>query len=283
MSDMTAFPPTRRDTLVVEDGTQLHTQHWAPSGAPEAIVLLVHGYAEHCNRYGGVARTFVTQNVRVHTYDQRGYGRSGGPRAYVDAFDTYLDDLGQVLQTVRSQAPDRPLFLFGHSMGGLVALKYVLDRGPSLRGLMLSAPALEINPDLAPILRRAAQLLGRLWPTLPTTRSPGDAISRDPAVVADADPLNYHGRVLARTGAEMLRAGADTRPRLHTLQTPFLVLHGTADSLTNPDWSQKLYERAAASDKTLRLYEGLYHETFHEPEKEEVLSDLSDWLSVRLP
>lgn len=282
---MTAFPPTHRDTLVTDDGTQLHTQYWAPSGSPEAIVLLVHGYAEHCNRYGGVARTFVAQNARVHTYDQRGYGRSGGPRAYVDSFETYLDDLAQVLQAVRSQCPDRPLFLFGHSMGGLVVLKYVLERAPSLRGLLLSAPALEINPDLAPLLRRAAQFLGRLWPTLPTTRSPDDAISRDPAVVADAeaDPLNYHGRVLARTGAEMLRAGKETRAQLHTLHTPFLVLHGTADSLTNPRWSRELYDRAGASDKTLRLYDGLYHETFHEPEKEEVLTDLADWLRARLP
>ena len=282
---MLSFPPTRRDTLVVDDGTQLHTQYWAPSAPAEAVVLLVHGYAEHCNRYGGVARTFVNQNARVHAYDHRGYGRSGGRRAYVDSFDTYLDDLDQVLHAVRSQAPDRPLFLFGHSMGGLVALKYVLERAPSLHGLLLSAPALEINPDLAPLLRRIAQVLGQLWPTLPTTRSPDNAISRDPAVVADAenDPLNYHGRVPARTGAEMLRAGSETRAQLHSLRTPFLVVHGTADALTSPRWSRILYERAAAPDKTLRLYDGLYHETFHEPEKETVLADFADWLRARLP
>ena len=282
---MSAFPPSRRDTLVTDDGTQLHTQYWAPDAPAEATLLLVHGYAEHCNRYGDVARAFVGQNVQVHAYDQRGYGRSGGPRAYVDTFDTYLDDLDHVLHAVRAQAPNRPLFLFGHSMGGLVTLKYVLDRAPSLRGLLLSAPALEINPDLAPLLRRAARLLGWLWPTLPTTRSPDDALSRDPVVVADAeaDPLNYHGRVLARTGAEMLRAGHETRRRLHTLNTPFLVLHGTADSLTTPDWSRTLYEQAPADDKTLRLYDGLYHETFHEPEKDEVLTDLAEWLRTRLP
>ena len=282
---MSAFPPTHRDTIVTDDGTQLHTQHWAPPSSPEATILLVHGYAEHCNRYGGVAQAFVAQNVCVHAYDQRGYGRSGGLRAYVDSFETYLNDLDHVLHAVRAQAPERPLFLFGHSMGGLVVLKYVLDRAPSLRGLLLSAPALEINPDLAPLLRRTAQLLGRLWPTLPTTRSPEDAISRDPTVVAEAeaDPLNYHGRVLARTGAEMLRAGQNTRDRLHTLDTPFLVLHGTADSLTNPAWSRALYEQASADDKTIRLYDGLYHEIFHEPEKEQVLGDFTDWVRARLP
>ncbi|PSQ95302.1 MAG: alpha/beta hydrolase [Bacteroidetes bacterium SW_9_63_38] len=282
---MIAFPPTHRDTLVTEDGTSLHTQYWAPPGAPEALALLVHGYAEHCNRYGDVAHALVNRNVRVHAYDQRGYGRSGGRRAYVDTFDTYLDDLNQVLRAVRSQGPDRPLFLFGHSMGGLVVLKFVLNRTPSVRGLLLSAPALEINPDLAPLLRRVARLLGWAWPTLPTVRSPDDAISRDPAVVeeAEADPLNYHGRVLARTGAEMLRAGKETRARLHALRTPFLVVHGTADTLTSPRWSQELYERAGTSDKTLQFYEGLYHETFHEPEKDSVLTDLVDWLNAHLP
>jgi alpha-beta hydrolase superfamily lysophospholipase len=170
-------------------------------------------------------------------------------------------------------------------MGGLVVLKYVLERSPPVRGLLLSAPAIEINPDLAPLLRRLAQVLGRLFPTLPTTRSPEGAISRDPAVVEAAknDPLNYHGRVRARTGAEMLRAGEAVRGRLQELTDPFLVLHGTADALASPRWSKRLYERAASDDKTIKLYDGLYHETFNEPEQDEVLADLGDWLSARLP
>jgi alpha-beta hydrolase superfamily lysophospholipase len=149
---------------------------------------------------------------------------------------------------------------------------------------MLSAPAIEINPDLAPLLRSFAQVLGRIAPTLPTTRSPQGAISRDPEVVEEAqqDPLNYHGRVLARTGAEMLRAGNDVQDRLDGLQTPFVVFHGTADQLANPEWSRRLYERAAATDKTFHLYDGLYHETFNEPERETVLSDLSSWLRTRI-
>ncbi len=270
--------------LVTDDGLRLYTRAWWPSSAPRAVVGLVHGYAEHSGRYDHVAQTLTEQGAVVYAYDQRGYGHSEGRQGYVDSFERYIDDLEQFLEGVRTQEPDLPLFLFGHSMGGLVVLKYVLDRSPSLDGLLLSAPALEVNPDLAPLLRRIAQIIGRLFPTLPTTRSPDDAISRDPDVVAEAenDPLNYHGRVLARTGAELLRAGADVRARLDALTDPFLVIHGTADSLTNPDWSRHLYDRAAADDKTIELYDGLYHETFNEPEKDEVLRDLGTWLEERI-
>lgn len=281
---MLSFPPSRRGTLTTPDGLQLHTQCWQPLAAPEGIVLAVHGYAEHCGRLAEVAQACVAQQAAVYTYDQRGYGRSGGRRAYVDTFDDYLDDLALVLTRARAAHPDRPLFLFGHSMGGLVVLKYVLDRTPDVNGLLLSAPALEVNPDLAPFLRRIAQQLAWLCPTLPTVRSPEGALSRDPAVVADAenDPLNYHGGVRARTGAELLRAGAAVRDRLQEVRTPFLVFHGTADTLANPKWSRALYEHARAPDKTLHLYEGLYHETFHDPEKEDVLADLGTWLHARL-
>jgi alpha-beta hydrolase superfamily lysophospholipase len=281
---MEPFRPVRRGSITTTDGLSLHAQWRRPEAAsPRAAVVLVHGYAEHCGRYGGVARALADAGALVYAYDQRGFGRSGGRRAYVDTFDQYLDDLAHVLSFVRARTPDVPLFLFGHSMGGLVALKYVLDRSPTVAGLMLSAPALEINPDLAPLLRRLAHLLGRLAPTLPTVRSPEGALSRDPAVVeaAQTDPLNYHGRIPARTGAELLRAGADVRGRLDTLTRPFLVLHGTADPLAEPKWSRRLYARAAAPDKTLRLYEGSYHEPFHDYDRAEVLADLSAWLRER--
>ncbi|PSQ55256.1 MAG: alpha/beta hydrolase [Bacteroidetes bacterium QH_10_64_37] len=277
--------PTGRGSLTTHDGLSLYTQRWTPDRDAAAVVLLVHGYAEHCGRYDHVAEAFVDRGAAVHAYDQRGYGRSDGRRAYVDRFEQYLADLDLFRRHVQTKTPDVPVFLFGHSMGGLVALLYVLNRTPDLRGLFLSAPAIEVNPDLAPILRKLAQVLGRLVPTLPTVRFSGGSISRDPAVVAAArnDPLNYYGRTLARTGAELLRAGEEAQSRLHELQTPFIVLHGTADPLATPAWSRRLYERAVAEDKTLKLYDGLYHETFNEPEQEEVLRDLGTWLAERMP
>jgi alpha-beta hydrolase superfamily lysophospholipase len=270
-------------TPITADGLRLFTRSWHPKGPRRAALVLVHGYAEHSGRYDHLAATFASLGVATYAFDLRGFGQSEGRRAYVDHFDQYLDDLALVLEHVPSQ--DRPLFLFGHSMGGLIALKFVLDRQPDLQGLLLNAPALQVNPDLAPILRRFARLLGRLAPTLPTVRSPQGAISRDPAVVAaaNADPLNYHGRIPARTGAELLRVGADMRSRFAELTTPFLVLQGTGDRLTTPAWSERLYAQAASTDKTLKLYEGLYHETFHEPEQDQVLQDVRDWLAAHLP
>jgi len=270
-------------TFQTHDGLTLVTRHWTPASPPEAHVLLIHGYAEHCGRYDHVAEALVKQGAAVHAYDQRGHGRSEGRRAYIERFEQYLADLDAFRLHV-APPEDVPVFLFGHSMGGLAALLYVLHRQPDLRGLLLSAPAIEVNPDLAPLLRRAAQVLGRFLPTLPTVRSPQGSISRDASVVEEAmsDPLNYHGRTLARTGAELLRAGSTAQGRLHELKTPFLVLHGTADPLVPPAWSRRLYDRAAAPDKTLHLYDGLYHETFNEPEQDVVLRDLGTWLADRM-
>ncbi|MFB6229935.1 MAG: lysophospholipase [Salinibacter sp.] len=280
-----APPSTGRGSFVTHDGLTLFTRRWLPDEEPQATVLLVHGYAEHSGRYDHVAATFVEQGAAVYAYDQRGHGRSGGRRAYVDRFGQYLKDLDRFRQHVQSQTPDVPVFLFGHSMGGLASLLYVLNHAPDLRGLILSAPAIEVNPDLAPVLRHVAQWVGRLFPTLPTVRSPQGSISRDPAVVEEAenDPLNYTGRTLARTGAELLRAGSEARSRLGELDHPFLVIHGTADPLATPAWSRRLYDRAAADDKTLKLYDGLYHETFNEPEQDTVLRDLGTWLAERMP
>lgn len=277
--------PSGQNSFETEDGLSLYTQHWRTSASPKALVLLVHGYGEHCGRYNHVAAAFVREGAAVYAYDQRGHGRSDGRPAYVDHFDRYCDDLERFRRFVEDRTATVPVFLFGHSMGGLVVLRYVLSRRPTLRGLLLSSPAIAINPDIAPFLRRMAQVVGWLFPTLPTARSPQNSISRDPEVVEEAknDPLNYQGRIPARTGAEMLRAGKDVQQRLTELHLPFLVCHGTADILTPPSWSQRLYQEASAEDKTLHLYEGLYHETFNEPEREQVLHDLGTWLGERMP
>jgi len=269
---------------VTEDGLHLFTQHWEPDGDPRAVVGLVHGYGEHCGRYGHVAEALNDVGAVVYAYDQRGYGRSDGSRAYVETFDYYLDDLEHFIRYVDARTPDVPRFLFGHSMGGLVVLRYALTRSSSADGLLLSAPAIEINPNLAPFLRKLAQILGDTFPRLPTVRSPEGAISRDPEVVeqAENDPLNYHGRVLARTGAEMIRAGEHAQSHLSALDLPFFIFHGTADELTSPSWSRRLYEEAGTADKTIQLYDGLYHETFNEPEKQQVLDDIRGWLSERI-
>lgn len=274
-------PPTT-GTLTTQDSCHLFTQRWTVD-TPRAAVALVHGYAEHSGRYAHVAHHLNAHGISVYTYDQRGFGRSEGRRAYVTSFDELLDDLAHFLDHTRRHVPDVPLFLFGHSMGGAVCALYAIERSQDFRGLVLSSPAVEVNTDIAPFLRKLARWLGRLVPTLPTVHTPDDAISRDPEVVADAkaDPLNYHGRVLARTGAAIIDAARRIQARMEAITCPLLIFHGTADKLTDPHASRMLYARARSDDKTLQLYEGLYHETFNEPEKEQVLDDVAAWITAR--
>ncbi len=291
--------PDHQSAFLTHDDLHLYVQAWDPTaeGTEEThaevrgTVLIVHGYGEHSGRYGHVARAFTEAGLQVFAYDQRGYGRSEGPRAYVRSFDAYLDDLDRVLRTIRPRAREHaPLFLFGHSMGGAVVLLHALERSASLtrhgvKGLMLSSPAIEVDPDIAPLLRKAARVIGAFAPWLPVAQSPEGMISRDPDVVreAETDPLNYHGRVQARLGAELLRACQRVQARQHELEIPFLVFHGTDDAITSPDASRRLYDAARSDDKALQLYDGLYHETFNEPERDRVLADLQQWVTERLP
>jgi len=279
------IPPDNLQSLMTADGLHLVTKHWACS-APRAAVLLVHGYGEHSGRYGHVARAMTENHIDVYAYDQRGYGRSEGPRAYVDSFDAYVDDLDLAIGHVRRLIGDRPLYLFGHSMGGAVVLLYALERQiRDVAGLLLSSPAIEVDPDIAPFLRKIARFVGAILPRLPVVPSPEGRISRDQDVVdeAEQDPLNYHGRIQARTGAEILRANQRIQQQLSSLQLPFLVFHGTADVVTSAEASRRLYDQAASDDKTLHLYDGLFHETFNEPERDDVIADICTWLDHRLP
>jgi len=265
------------------DRTPLFVRRWAPAErqTPRATVVLAHGYAEHGGRYDAPAGRLAERGLALVAYDQRGYGRSGGPPALVHSFDEYVADLHAVVKRVRSEHPERPLFLMGHSMGGAVVLLYCLDHGARPAGLVLSSPLVRLPAPRA--LRPVARLIGRLAPALPTGPLDRDAISRDPDVVADVrdDPLCYTGGVKARTGAELLRATHRIRAAAHRLERPFLLFHGTADRITAPDGSRRLYAHARADDKTLTLYDGFYHETFNDPGGERVLDDVADWLDER--
>ncbi len=270
--------------LVTTDGLTLFAQGWQAAQAARSIVAVVHGYAEHSGRYAGLAAHLVGHGHAVHTYDQRGHGRSDGRRAYVHAFDRYLDDLDLFLASLQARFPEMPLFLFGHSMGGAVAALYCLERDAAVQGLLLSSPALKISQGVAPILQRLAAVVGRLLPWLPTVRLDRRLLSRDPDVVAQAeqDPLNFHGRMPARSGAELLRATKRIGRQMEALTVPLLLLHGADDGLTDPAGSADLYRRAASPDKTFHRYDGLYHETFNEPERAQVLAALTGWLNERV-
>jgi alpha-beta hydrolase superfamily lysophospholipase len=263
-------------------GTNIVYDLYEPAGDPVGLILVAHGVAEHAGRYRHVADVLVGLGLRVAIPDHRGHGRSGGKRLL--ARD--LSEFGADLETLRrlELVDGRPTYLLGHSMGGCIALDYALDHQDSLAALVLSAPAVLPGDDINPVLIKVAKVLGKVVPGLPGQKLSSASISRDPAVVAayDADPLNYRGALSAGIGGAMLRAMESFPARLPSLELPLLVLSGTDDKIVNPEGARLVDRLAGSSDKTLKMYDGLYHEVFNEPEKELVLGDLSDWLKAHL-
>lgn len=266
-------------------GLNLFEHWWRPAGESRATVVLVHGLKDHGARYAHVGEWLARRGYAVHALDLRGHGESGGERFFVESFDEYVEDLGAFVQRVRvsGNPSGKPLFLLGHSMGGAVASLFVLDRGPELGGLVLSAPALEPSQGVSPLLIRLSGIVSRLFPHAPVTKVDVRALSHLPEVIQAArkDPLSGDRPAPARTGHEILRAMGRIRARAREMSVPMLVLHGTEDRLTNPKGSERLFELASSGDKELKLYEGLYHEILNEPGWERTLGEISSWLDKR--
>ena len=268
------------DYFTAGDGLRLFEQSWLPAGEPLASIVVVHGINEHSGRYAKLAGDLNARGYAVYTMDLRGHGRSDGDRALIRTFDQYLDDVELLVGRVSARQAGKPIFLLGHSMGGTIVALLGITRQPHVRGLILSAPAVVIAGGVFPVLRRLASFASAVWPTLRLVRMGCRFISRDPAVVEAFrnDPLVFHGRFPVRTGAEILQAAKRLQTTAHRLTLPLLVLHGTGDFVTDPQGSRLLVARAGSADKTLRLYVGLYHEVFSEPERRQVLADVVAWL-----
>jgi len=271
------------DQLPTQNGSTLFNQYWVPRQAATATVAVVHGFTEHGGRYAALAEALTSRGYSVHALDLRGHGRSGGQRVFIHRFDEYLDDVAWFLQCVRDREPGKPLFVFGHSMGGTIAALLAACRQPEWAGMALSAPAVSVGRKVFPMLRRIAPLVGWMFPRLRVARLGSRFLSRDPAAVASfqADPLVFQDRFPVRTGIELLHAAARVQKLAPKLQTPLLVMQGTGDWVVDHQGARLLFDRAGSADKTLRMYEGLYHELLSEPERDEVVADLIAWLDAR--
>ncbi|OQY19260.1 MAG: alpha/beta hydrolase [Chloroflexi bacterium] len=264
-------------------GLELYYQRWRPEGEPKAILAIVHGLGEHSGRYGNVVDWFAPQGYAVYACDLRGFGRSPGPRGYINEWAEFREDVKAFLAFVREQEPGRPLFLLGHSMGGLIVLEYALHHPEGLAAVIASGPALAV--DIPPILMLLSKVLSGILPrfTLDTGLD-AKAISRDPAVVEAYlnDPL-VHSKATPRFGVEFPQAIEWTQAHAAEMRIPCLIVHGGDDQLVPPEGSRIFYENMTFDDKERQVYEGYYHEVFNDVGKERVLADVEHWVKRHLP
>jgi len=271
------------ESLRAADGTEIFVQSWQP-GSVRAVLLLAHGFAEHSGRYGHLIEQLLEKDIAVYALDHRGHGQSSGAKGYISRFGEMVDDLHNIVGHVRSEQPGRKLILLGHSMGGLMSLRYTISHRRAVDLLMVSAPYLVDGGNVSPLLLKLSRVLATLTPWLPIKQLDATAISRDPHVVHDYDndPLNFRGKVLARTGYELLTAGPAVLQQADQIELPILIMHGDADRIADVSGSQQLHERVSSADKSLRIYSGLYHEILNEPEKDQVVADIVQWLEQRI-
>lgn len=265
-------------------GRHIFEQWWRPDdGQPRGVVAICHGFAEHSGRYSEAAEYLNARGYVTEALDLRGHGRSDGVRVHVHSFNEYLNDLDRFLKNVRARNPGLPVVLLGHSMGGGIAALYVVARHPDLAGIILSGPAIGSDFIKLPWSRRLILMLMSVAPRLRLPSLPASAVSRDPEVVRkyEEDPLVFRGGATvahARAGVRALSRGAR---EMELFELPLLIVHGTADALVPVAGSEELNQRAQSSDKTLKLYQDLYHEVLNEPERLAVLGDIAAWLDER--
>ena len=267
-------------TLRGVGGVALSVREWSPGGSPKGTVLLVHGLKDHGGRYDQLAAELGSHGYAVYAPDLRGHGRSGGDRQWVGAFTDYTADLETAWQSVGRRLDTGPVFVFGHSLGGAIVARWLVDYRPTVAGVVLSAPALQAPPTVSRGAIWITRLLGRLSPRARIFRLPFADFSRSPEGEREMaeDPLIDPRPVPARTAAELLRSMEFVRKALVGWDLPMLLLHGTGDLITDPRGSEGLKTRNPSSSLRLRLYEGLYHDLWHEPEREVVIGDLLQWL-----
>lgn len=267
------------------DGLKLYLQAWMPD-SPKASLLLAHGLGEHSGRYEPLVQRLVESGIAVFTFDGRGHGKSvdGKPDAFFTSYRDYLEDIDRLYEKVVGYYPRIPSFLFGHSMGGGLIAAYVIDYQPKAKGVILSSPAIKEAEGTSKLLIAVSEQISKWLPRLKVLRLDPTQISRIPKEVQAylSDPLNYTQPIPARTAYEVYQMMQSIQAKAASFELPVLVVHGTADGLTNPKGSELFMEKAQSDDKTLKLFRGGYHELIHDIDSEEMIQTVVEWIEKRI-
>jgi alpha-beta hydrolase superfamily lysophospholipase len=270
------------ETVTATDGLRLYLRRHECAN-PRGEVLITHGFGEHSGRYGALTECLVKNNYSVTAYDHRGHGLSDGLPGHVESFAEYDEDLAKLVASVRSRSQAKFLFLIGHSMGGLIALRYAARKPAEVNGAIISAPLIEVAVPVPAHKLMIARVGARMAPRmrLDNEIDPSN-LSRDPEVgrAYAADPL-VNRKVSAKWFAAATQAMQEVSEWAPRITTPIIVMHGTNDRLASVDAARRIFERIGSPDKELVIYPGFYHELFNEPEKQDVFDRVTEWLDKR--
>jgi acylglycerol lipase len=261
----------------------IFVRSWRPTGRPRAVVAICHGVKSHSGYYFWAAEQLVAAGLAVYALDLHGRGKSDGERFYLEKMQDYLDDVDALIKLATSREPGLPLFLLGHSAGGVVSAVYTLEHQADLKGFICESFAFQVYaPDFALAVLKG---LSHIAPHAHVLDLKTQDFSRDPKAVQTMldDPLIAHEVQPTRTVAELVRADERLKKEFPLIKLPVLILHGTADKVTKPGGSQLFYDTAGSSDKTLKLYEGHAHDLLNDIDRDKVMADIKDWIAKRLP
>lgn len=275
---MTAF--------VASDGVELHGRAWMPDQEARAVLLIVHGVGEHSGCYDAFATRLAAAGIECHAFDHRGHGESSGPRVHVDAWKRYEMDVVEYARDVIPVRPELPFYVFGHSMGSLIALTLAISgagrRLEGFDGWVISGVGIRPTGIAKPWLVAIARVLSRIAPRVALDLGiPGAALSHDPDVVKayDEDPL-IERKATVRWGTETLDAIDHIKAHAREITDPVLIVHGGADPLSEPSGSEWLAGQVQGAVE-LNVYEAALHEAHNDPDYADVVQDLVGWFERR--
>ena len=281
MATQTVLPS--EEWLDGKGGLRIFTRHWEPEGQPNASLVICHGVNSHGGQYIRAAEEFAARGLAVTALDLRGRGRSEGERFYVEHIDDYVSDLSQTIDAARARHPNLPLYLLGHSAGGVTACSYALDYQDRIDGLICESFAFKVYaPDIALKLLEGAS---HVIPHVHVLQLKFEDFTRDPQwlAVLNADPLIAGEVQPVATVAALARADERLEREFGRITLPVLIMHGTADKATRPEGSQQFFDSAGSSDKELKLYDGYAHDLLNDLGRDQVMDDIVGWIEARLP
>lgn len=275
---------TREGDFTGARGLSIHYRYWEPQSTLRGVLLIVHGAGEHCARYEPLATFFTAAGYAVTGLDHPHHGRSEGRYGHVERFADFLDTLEIFHRRVTSDFPGLSQVLLGHSMGGLISCLYLLDHQHAFAGAVLSGPAIRTEIEPPWIQLQLIRLLSAILPGMGVMQLDPNGVSRDPVEVEKYvnDPLVNHGKMSARMVAELFAGMKRIQDEAGRISLPLLLLHGGEDPMTSPAGSRFLHQACSSSDNTLKIYPGLYHEIFNEPEREEIFAEVLAWCDRHL-